>query len=69
MILDPAGVIPADSLCHPPPSPAPSDYEAMCRDYYTLQFMDTSVDTAPIAPALQVRFSVASACQLPTVRL
>lgn len=55
-------------------SPAPvthhfSDYEAMCRDYYTLQFMDTSVDTAPIAPALQVRFSVASACQLPIVCL
>lgn len=27
----------------------------MCRDYYTLQFMDPSIDTAPIAPALQVR--------------
>ncbi|GBF89170.1 aarF domain-containing protein, chloroplastic [Raphidocelis subcapitata] len=32
------------------------DYEAMCRDYYTLQFMDPSVDTAPIAPALQAFF-------------
>lgn len=31
----------------------------MCRDYYTLQFMDPSIDTAPIAPALQV-----SACSL-----
>lgn len=28
------------------------DYEAMCQDYYTLQFMDPSVDTSPIAPAL-----------------
>ncbi|GAX83275.1 hypothetical protein CEUSTIGMA_g10701.t1 [Chlamydomonas eustigma] len=28
------------------------DYEAMCRDYYTLEFMDRSVDTSPIAPAL-----------------
>ncbi|KXZ48711.1 hypothetical protein GPECTOR_26g614 [Gonium pectorale] len=28
------------------------DYEAMCKDYYTLQFMDPSVDTSPIAPAL-----------------
>jgi hypothetical protein len=27
----------------------------MCRDYYTLQFMDPDIDTAPIAPALQVR--------------
>eukprot|EP00878_Enallax_costatus_P031030 GHUV01033859.1.p1 GENE.GHUV01033859.1~~GHUV01033859.1.p1 ORF type:complete len:615 (+),score=219.69 GHUV01033859.1:1031-2875(+) len=32
------------------------DYEAMCRDYYTLQFMDPSIDTAPIAPALQAFF-------------
>lgn len=32
------------------------DYEAMCRDYYTLQFMDPSVDTSPIAPALAVFF-------------
>lgn len=24
----------------------------MCKDYYTLQFMDPSVDTSPIAPAL-----------------
>jgi hypothetical protein len=30
------------------------DYDAMCHDYYTLQFMDPSIDTAPIAPALQV---------------
>ncbi len=30
------------------------DYEAMCKDYYTLQFMDPSIDTRPIAPALQV---------------
>lgn len=28
------------------------DYEAMCRDYYTLEFMDPSIDTSPIAPAL-----------------
>lgn len=26
--------------------------QAMCRDYYVLQFMDRSVDTSPIAPAL-----------------
>lgn len=32
------------------------DYPAMCRDYYDLQFMDRSVDTAPIAPALQSFF-------------
>lgn len=24
----------------------------MCRDYYTLEFMDPSIDTSPIAPAL-----------------
>lgn len=28
------------------------DYQAMCRDYYTLEFMDRSVDTSPIAPSL-----------------
>lgn len=28
----------------------------MCRDYYTLQFMDRSVDTAPIAPSLAAFF-------------
>eukprot|EP00884_Botryococcus_braunii_P007201 jgi/Botrbrau1/16482/Bobra.0142s0076.1 len=28
------------------------DYRAMCQDYYTLDFMDRSVDTTPIAPAL-----------------
>ena len=28
----------------------------MCRDYYVLQFMDASVDTSPIAPALQAFF-------------
>jgi aarF domain-containing kinase len=28
------------------------DYRAMCKDYYTLDFMDRSVDTTPIAPAL-----------------
>ncbi len=32
------------------------DYEAMCSDYYTLQFMDRSVDTSPIAPALAAFF-------------
>ncbi|PNW84782.1 hypothetical protein CHLRE_03g158500v5 [Chlamydomonas reinhardtii] len=32
------------------------DYEAMCKDYYTLQFMDPSVDTTPIAPALAAFF-------------
>ncbi|GIL77467.1 hypothetical protein Vretimale_2971 [Volvox reticuliferus] len=32
------------------------DYDAMCKDYYTLQFMDPSVDTAPIAPALAAFF-------------
>ena len=26
--------------------------QAMCRDYYTLDFVDVSVDTAPIAPEL-----------------
>jgi hypothetical protein len=30
----------------------------MCKDYYTLQFMDPSIDTSPIAPALQVRRGV-----------
>lgn len=28
----------------------------MCRDYYALQFMDPSVDTRPIAPALRAFF-------------
>eukprot|EP00890_Picochlorum_soloecismus_P001229 jgi/Picsp_1/2106/NSC_05571-R1_uncharacterized aarf domain-containing protein kinase chloroplastic-like len=28
------------------------DYLAMCYDYYTLDFMDSTVDTTPIAPAL-----------------
>lgn len=28
----------------------------MCRDYYTLEFMDRSVDTSPIAPALAAFF-------------
>lgn len=28
------------------------DYVAMCQDYYKLEFMDPSVDTSPIAPAL-----------------
>jgi len=28
------------------------DYEAMCEDYYALDFVDKSVDTKPIAPAL-----------------
>ena len=28
----------------------------MCRDYYVLQFIDRSVDTAPIAPALAAFF-------------
>ncbi|KAG2496456.1 hypothetical protein HYH03_005679 [Edaphochlamys debaryana] len=32
------------------------DYPAMCQDYYTLQFMDPSVDTSPIAPALAAFF-------------
>jgi hypothetical protein len=32
------------------------DYAAMCRDYYALDFMDPSVDTAPIAPALAAFF-------------
>ncbi|KAJ9512695.1 hypothetical protein QJQ45_018800 [Haematococcus lacustris] len=32
------------------------DYDAMCQDYYTLQFMDPSVDTRPIAPALAAFF-------------
>jgi hypothetical protein len=39
----------------PPPPALSRDYDAMCQDYYTLQFMDQSVDTRPIAPALQVR--------------
>ncbi|GMH40760.1 hypothetical protein BSKO_08664 [Bryopsis sp. KO-2023] len=32
------------------------DYDAMCRDYYDLDFMDRSVDTSPIAPALAAFF-------------
>lgn len=32
------------------------DYRAMCQDYYTLDFMDRSVDTTPIAPALATFF-------------
>lgn len=28
------------------------DYLAMCMDYYALEFMDPSIDTTPIAPAL-----------------
>ncbi|GAB4814519.1 hypothetical protein N2152v2_001565 [Parachlorella kessleri] len=32
------------------------DYLAMCYDYYTLDFMDPSVDTTPIAPALAAFF-------------
>eukprot|EP01024_Parvocaulis_polyphysoides_P059333 TRINITY_DN6411_c1_g2_i1.p1 TRINITY_DN6411_c1_g2~~TRINITY_DN6411_c1_g2_i1.p1 ORF type:complete len:772 (-),score=111.76 TRINITY_DN6411_c1_g2_i1:714-3029(-) len=28
------------------------DYEAMCQDYYKLEFMDRSIDTSPIAPSL-----------------
>ncbi len=33
------------------------DYAAMCQDYYALQFMDRSVDTSPIAPALATFFN------------
>lgn len=32
------------------------DYLAMCDDYYALEFMDRSVDTSPIAPALAAFF-------------
>ena len=32
------------------------DYPAMCRDYYTLDFISRDVDTAPIAPALAAFF-------------
>ena len=32
------------------------DYLAMCMDYYTLDFMEPSVDTTPIAPALAAFF-------------
>jgi aarF domain-containing kinase len=28
------------------------DYEAMCRDYWDLDFLDRDVDTSPIAPEL-----------------
>ena len=28
----------------------------MCQDYYRLEFMDRSVDTSPIAPALAAFF-------------
>ncbi|KAK9835785.1 hypothetical protein WJX74_007919 [Apatococcus lobatus] len=28
------------------------DFKAMCRDYYALEFIDRSIDTSPIAPAL-----------------
>ena len=51
--------------------------QAMCRDYYTLDFMDRSVDTSPIAPALaaffddvldrsvsQLNFKVLTTCRL-----
>lgn len=31
--------------------------QAMCRDYYALDFMDPSIDTAPIAPSLAVFFN------------
>lgn len=34
------------------------DYLAMCYDYYMLDFMDPSVDTTPIAPALAEFFDV-----------
>jgi hypothetical protein len=50
--------------CAPLRPPPKRDYEAMCRDYYTLQFMDPSVDTRPIAPALQVGRRGA-ACEAP----
>jgi len=33
------------------------NYAAMCQDYYALQFMDRSVDTSPIAPALATFFN------------
>jgi predicted unusual protein kinase regulating ubiquinone biosynthesis (AarF/ABC1/UbiB family) len=32
------------------------DYLAMCQDYYALDFIDRSVDTRPIAPALEEFF-------------
>ena len=32
------------------------DYEAMARDYYALEFLDESVDVAPIVPALAAFF-------------
>ncbi|GFR42152.1 hypothetical protein Agub_g3004 [Astrephomene gubernaculifera] len=32
------------------------DYEAMCRDYYALQFVEPCVDTSPLAPALAAFF-------------
>lgn len=38
------------------------DYEAMCRDYYDLDFMDRSVNTAPIAPALAAFFDNVGHC-------
>lgn len=48
-LLSPSSLLPL----LPPPQ---RDYEAMCKDYYTLQFMDPSVDTTPIAPALAAFF-------------
>ena len=55
--------------------------QAMCRDYYTLDFMDRSVDTSPIAPALaeffddvldrsvsQLNFKVLPNCRISSLR-
>lgn len=44
----------ASVCCALPACGLSRDYDAMCQDYYTLQFMDPAIDTAPIAPALQV---------------
>ena len=39
-------------MCRLQGANGPSSVQAMCRDYYTLDFVDASVDTAPIAPEL-----------------
>ena len=47
---------PPPSVPPPPTTTTATHVQAMCSDYYTLDFMDPSVDTAPIAPALAAFF-------------
>lgn len=52
--------LPTNSALLPPTltlsTPHPLPVQAMCMDYYTLDFMDPGVDTTPIAPALAAFF-------------